>query len=282
MKTLPCVRLMLACGIIAIPAVVAARAEDAAAIAKAERQKRLDQQFQESLSWYEVFARPDDPTPVKPLSILRWSNAPRGQEGEPTLIMWTDAGRPIAISSVYPWNGHLVYDCVSLARGVGLTASENGRRIWSPTTPGVKFEPIPDSPAPGANPAARLTQMKEMADRFKVTMLGLKADLSDREEMRLLPKPIYRYRLENAERTHPDLIDGALFAFVQGTDPEAVLLIEAVRDGGRTVWQYAFGRATASGLEARLGKTLVWTAPRTYGNSDPRLPAIVFGRPLVR
>jgi hypothetical protein len=34
--------------------------------------------------------------------------------------------------------------------------------------------------------------MKSFAERFKVTMLGLKADQSDREEMRLLPKPIYR------------------------------------------------------------------------------------------
>ena len=33
--------------------------------------------------------------------------------------------------------------------------------------------------------------------------------------MRLLAQPIYRY-----ENTKGDLIDGALFAFVLGTDPE--------------------------------------------------------------
>ena len=238
--------MLFAIGIVAIDSVVAARAQDPAATAKMERQKRLDQQFQESLGWYLVSASPASQAPMKPESILRWTNAPRGQEGEPTLILWADAGRPVALASVYPWGGHLVYDCVSLARDVGLTAREDGRTIWSPTQAGVTFRDFSDIPPPGTNARARLTQMKSLAERFKVTMFGLKADESDREEMRLLPKPIYRYKLDDGQTVHPDLIDGAIFAFVQGTDPEAVLLIEAIRKGNRTDWQYAFGRATGA------------------------------------
>jgi hypothetical protein len=124
--------------------------------------------------------------------------------------------------------------------------------------------------------------MNSLSEGFKVTMLGLKADQSDREEMRLLPKPIYRYKLDDGQTVHSDLIDGAIFAFVQGTDPEAVLLIKAIRHGDRTDWQYAFARATAAGLEARLGPSVVWTAPRNYGSRDPKHPDIYFGRPLVR
>ena len=60
-------------------------------------------------------------------------------------------------------------------------------------------------------------------------------------EMRLLAQPIYRY-----ENTKGDLIDGGLFVFVQGTDPEMFLLIEA-----RTV---ADGHAP-SGVSARPGCT---------------------------
>ncbi len=281
MRTGQGVRLLFAFGIVAIDSVVVARAQDPAATAKTERQKRLDQQFQESLGWYLVSAGPGSQTPMKPESVLRWTNAPRGQEGEPTLILWADAGRPVALASVYPWQGHLVYDCVSLAREVGLTAREDGRTVWSPTVGGVTFRDFSDIPPPGTNARARLTQMKSLAERFKVTMFGLKADESDREEMRLLPKPIYRYKLDDGKTVHPDLIDGAIFAFVQGTDPEAVLLIEAIRHGDRTDWQYAFARATAAGLEARLGPSVVWTAPRTYGSNDPKLPRIVLGRPLV-
>jgi hypothetical protein len=281
MRTGQGVRLLLAFGIVAIDLVVAARAQDPAATAKMERQKRLDQQFRESLGWYLVSVGPASQAPMKPESVLRWTNAPRGQEGEPTLILWADAGRPMALASVYPWGRHLVYDCVSLARNVGLTAREDGRTVWSPTVGGVKFREFSDVPPPGTDPRARLMQMKSLSERFKVTMFGLKADESDREEMRLLPKPIYRYKLDDGQTVHPDLIDGAVFAFVQGTDPEAVLLVEAIRQGDRTDWQYAFARATAAGLEARLNSSVVWTAPRTYGSNDPKLPCIVLGRPLV-
>jgi hypothetical protein len=281
MRTYQGVRLPLAFGIVAIGLVVAARAQDPAATANTERQKRLDQQFHESLGWYLVSVGPVSQVPMKPESVLRWTNAARGVKGESTLILWADVGRPVALASVYPWARNLVYDCVSLARNVGLTAREDGRTIWSPTMAGVTFRDFADIPPTGTNARARLTEMKSLAERFKVTMLGLKADQSDREEMRLLPKPIYRYKLDDGQTVHPDLIDGAIFAFVQGTDPEAVLLIEAIRQGNRTDWQYAFGRATGAGLEARLGSSVVWAAPRDYGSQDPKLTCIYFYRPLV-
>lgn len=270
---------LLACGFVSAFAAVPAQTDGPPAAVSA-RQKSLERQFRASLDWYTVFASPDATTPLPPLSVLRWTNAPRGQEGEPTLLLWAEAGRPVALSSVYPWAGSLVYDCVSLSRGPGLTVKESGRTVWSPTTPGVTFKAIPDAPAPAANPAARLSQMKLLADRFKVTMTGLKVDLSDREEMRLLPKPIYRYAPAAGQTAPADLIDGAVFAFVQGTDPEAVLLLEAVRSEGRPAWQFAFGRATSAGLIARLGNAVVWTAAREFGSYDPKSPTIVLGRPL--
>ena len=218
---------------------------------------------------------------MKPQPVLRWTNATRGQEGEPTLILWTDAGRPRALASIYPWNGFLIYECASLTREPGLTARENARVIWSPAVAGITPRNVPDAPAPAGNEAARLVQMKVIAERFRVTMTGIRADLSDREEMRLLPKPIYRYQIAEAKAAHPDLVDGAVFAFVQGTDPEAVLLVEAIRWGDRVAWQYALAHATSSGLEAKLNSSIVWTAPRATDWNNPKRPEIGVGRPLV-
>ena len=65
--------------------------------------------------------------------------------------------------------------------------------------------------------------------------------------MRLLPKPVHRSDLGSSQGVHPDLVDGANFAFVQGADPEAVLMVEAVHQV----------------------------------DNDPELPAIVMGRDLV-
>jgi hypothetical protein len=124
--------------------------------------------------------------------------------------------------------------------------------------------------------------MKTLSERFKVALVGARPDgTEDREELRLLPRPIYRYDLDAAKAAHHELIDGAAFAFAQGTDPEAVLLIEAVRRGDLTTWQYAFGRSTGYTLEAKLGPSVVWNAPVMPTWNDPKLNGVVLGRPLV-
>jgi hypothetical protein len=46
-----------------------------------------------------------------------------------------------------------------------------------------KYQDLPDAPAPASTPAGRIRQMKVLADRFQVTMTGLKADRSDREDL---------------------------------------------------------------------------------------------------
>jgi hypothetical protein len=268
----------VACGLIVVAWLVPARAQDSASAEK-EKQQRLDRQFQESLGWYQVSARPNSWAPMKPQPVLRWLNPTRGQKGEPTLILWTDAGRPEALASVYPWGTNLTYECCSLARGEGLVAKEGSLTVWSPSIPGVTFHDIPDSPTPAEIAAARLQQAKALAERFKVALVSANGDRESREELRLLPKPIYRYELNLAKAAHPDLIDGVMFAFVQGTDPEAVLLIEAVRRGDRIGWQYAFARATGYSVEARLGSTVVWSAS-SYTN-EVRSPFRALGRPLV-
>ena len=95
----------------------------------------------------------------------------------------------------------------------------------------------------------------------------------------MLATPIYRYEIDSVKAAHPDLIDGAVFAFVQGTDPEAVLLVEAVRQGGGIGWQYAFGRATGYDVEARLGSSVVWSPPPW--TNDLKSTSRALGRPLV-
>jgi hypothetical protein len=74
-------------------------------------------------------------------------------------------------------------------------------------------------------------------------------------------------------------IDGGVFGFVQGTDPEAILLLEAVHPDGRPRWQYAFARATSAGLEARLDKPVVWAVDFLDGGTSPREPQMWLSRP---
>jgi hypothetical protein len=98
-------------------------------------------------------------------------------------------------------------------------------------------------------------------------MLGWKADSNDQEKLRLLERPLYRYEPE----TGP-VIDGAVFAFVQGTDPESLLMIELVEEASQLKWEYAFARRTAGRLEWRLDVVVVWSAPLNPEYKDPQGP----------
>jgi len=149
-----------------------------------------------------------------------------------------------------------------------------------PSAAGVEFQPIPDADVPGDSPATRLRQMKSLTSKFASTMLGWRSDKSDRETLRLLPQPLYRYETSSSGKR----FDGAVFAFVQGTDPESLLFIEAVRSAGTEHWEYAFVRQTSGELEGRYQDSVVWHQDRFPASDQPRgihfthtvpLPAVV-------
>jgi hypothetical protein len=270
--------LTLACVLVfAGPALMRAQVVDKGA----QEAQAVKAMVEESVEWYRVFSDKSAPDAMTPLRVLRWRNVTRGtQESEGVFVLWVNKGRPEASASIYPWEGNLNHDFASLSHDAKLVAREGGRVIWSPETPGVQFKDIPGASAPADTPAARLRQMKVLADRFKVTMTGWRADKSDREELRLLPKLLYRDELSEATGPEPALIDGGVFAFVQGTDPEAILVLEAVRQNGHPRWQYGFARATSGGLEARLDKTVVWAVEFLAGEATPLQPQMTLRRPL--
>jgi hypothetical protein len=146
----------------------------------------------ESLSWNELFVDETTAAPMKPLLTLRWANNTRGSEDGMTVLYIAD-GRPEAVCCIYPWQGYLVHHFDSLSRGT-LLARRDGQVIWQPAKPGPTFRAVPGADLPGATAAGRLREMKALSEQFSSTMLGWRADKSDRELLRLLPKPLYRYQ----------------------------------------------------------------------------------------
>jgi len=245
-----------------------------------EETKRLSERIEKSIDRYEILPDIAAKSALKPLPVMRWRNVARGQDGEAMMVVWAHNGRPVAMASIYPWDGFLCHEFGSLSRQTRLVARDGRAVVWSPNSAGLAFKDVPDAPAPADTPAARLRQMKAIADRFKGTMTGWKGDNSDREELRLLLRPLYRYELKEAKEPDPNLQDGALFAFVIGTDPEIVLVLEAVGPANEAVWQYAFARATSGGLEVKLDGAIVWTADKFPANRVPTNPQVTLRRPL--
>ena len=68
------------------------------------------------------------------------------------------------------------------------------------------------------------------------------------------------------------MVDGAVFAFAEGTDPEVLVILEARRDAdhpeGR--WSYSVARMTSPGVEVRLGDPVVWSGLPYWNNPRSR------------
>lgn len=245
--------------------------------------KKLNKEIEEAVKWYDVFPE-EGAEALKPLPPVHgWRNVVRGQEGQAILVVWTHNGRPVAMASIYPWEKKMCHEFDSLSRGTKLFAREGNSVIWAPEAAGVEFKPVPKAPPPAKTVANRLRQMKAIAEGFKATMTGWMRDNSDQEALRLLTTELHRYDLTGAKDTEPKLIDGALFAYAgQGTDPEVVLLLEAVGTAEKTEWQCAFARATSGGLEVKFGDEVIWSAKKHPANRDPKLPHFTMQRALEK
>jgi hypothetical protein len=196
--------------------------------------------------------------------VYLWTNPLRqgGQYG--AVYLWTCKGRAEAIGSIFSATGNagdhqreVWHEFHSLSHTI-LDVSHPGTNSWTPEGPGATFKPIADAPTPAATPAARLLQLRTLSREFS----GHTVDREEtRWELRLLPRPFYRY-----ESTDPDIVDGAVFAFVTsaGTDPEMILVLEARRPTPSTapVWQFGVARFTDLDLWVSHKGVQVYSIPR--------------------
>jgi hypothetical protein len=244
-------------------------AEDESSVSRelAQLRKRLDAA---ACEFQMTVERDKDVIDLSPIPALRWDSNARGTlSGVTTLFI--GAGRPEAVCCTYIFDKKVTHEITSLSRGK-LQARLGDATVWEPTESGVKFQPIPEAAAPAENAAGRLRQMKALANRFESKLLGWGLVNPVREELRMLPRPIYRYD----KLPVGAVIDGAVFAFVTGVDPETLLLIEAVSGDGKSHWEYSFARRTSGELEGRLDKKVVWTAAAFPVTTDRNRPDRMF------
>jgi hypothetical protein len=178
---------------------------------------------------------------------------------------------------MYQFESQIRHQVDILARETGVVGMRQSLIVWEPRETGLEFQPLPDAPPPADTEQRRLLQLRRLSTRFQATLVSLHQNVNDREVLRLLPQPIYRYGREGSE-----CLDGGLFAFVTGTDPEAVLMIEASRTTEEKYeWQYAFVRRSSGQLEARLDNDVVWQVNIWPPDSnDPRNAHLTLRTPL--
>ncbi len=223
--------------------------------------------------------------------VYRWTNASRASGQSGAMFIWTYGGRPVALGGVFsnPEQGRriLMHEFHALGPLRLFPRLKDSQQEWLPGA-GVPLTPLPDAPAPEATAMRRTLQMRELARNFTAHAID---NVDARWQLRLLSRPLYRY-----EKPEGDVIDGALFAFVSdaGTDPEIVLVLEAVKDGEKVTWQYRTVRYSISSLYVQYKEKEIWTSLRDdpkgpFGNADntyglirdrliDELPELVKGR----
>jgi hypothetical protein len=192
-------------------------------------------------------------------SVLRWTNPATGRmHGE--IYVWTAAGRPEAVMSLFKawepaWGFCGEMQSLSL---IEIAARRDQAVVWKSDKPGITFKDVPDAPSIADAAPRRLQQMRAMSQDFSAVMIDYRNNSEgERQSLRLLTQPVHRYSSPGA-----DVVDGAIFGFVLGTDAEVLLLLEArgAKDAPR--WQYAVARLNNDELAAFFKEQEVWRVGR--------------------
>jgi hypothetical protein len=207
--------------------------------------------------------------------VMRWTNlvvSPDITHGE--CFVWTLDGRPEAFTSLFSYNQggnrNVAHAWNTFSRH-RIVASYDGAEFWTP--PGLNADQmnnIPHAAAPADSRAKRLIQMRRLARAFTARSGGTDGDKE--LELRLLATPVFRH-----ESASEECLDGALFAFVTGTDPEVMLLIEARQVDDAWRWQFLPFRHSHLSLLVRYDSDPVWESRR--GSVGRRVP--VADRPYL-
>jgi hypothetical protein len=221
------------------------------------------------------------PIPMRAEPLHRWSD-PTRRFKDGSLWAWGETGRPLALTTLelYPDPpAHWAIELISLSPGplaadgqgwaAALAASAPANKgesdlSWACPTSNLTLRRIPGAPKPATIEAARLRQVRDLAARFTAHQVNRRRAAEQRYELRLLPRPFYRYSDPSS-----GLIDGAFFLFVNGTNPEILLMIEAREEGPLAPWSYGLARISRAAPTVLLDRQEVWSQP--YAGTTSRV-----------
>jgi hypothetical protein len=187
-------------------------------------------------------------------------NDPVRRHEDGTLWVFNRNGRPVAMitcttndSRTRRW-----WHSVASLSTNRLRGEKTGRSVWTPQKPGVEYRPLPDAPPPASTTARRQLQLRQVARRFNAHQFWKPGN--QRFELRLSARPVLVYSDESAR-----VLDGGVFLFTHGVNPELVLLVEAVGGQKAASWQYAIAKIGSAEFHASLDDKEVYQSPRAPG-----------------
>jgi hypothetical protein len=234
----------------------------------AERLQQMDRLSTQVTGFVEVKGK-REPLRRNAKPVLRFNDPSRAfQDG--TVWVWGEKGRPQGLLAVERYNrGFWFVECVSMTttRDQTITATLPHGLEWKCAQPGLTFKEIPNHDLPGKTEFRRLQQFKAIARRFRFRETYVGQD----SELRLIARPIHRYSDSDT------IADAALFVFSNGTNPEAVLVLECQKTESGHAWKFGVVRLSSAVLKGWLDRAEVFQSPQQQMN---QVAAPYLGAPL--
>ncbi len=210
------------------------------------------------------------PLILKSQSILNWTNPLEQGQINGSSFVWESNGRPIVIGQFFSYliNADQRSFChvFSTLTNQPVIGKRQETTFWTPAkSEKTEWHETSDVATPAATRPLRLMQMRQIARQFSAY-----TDEPSRgvRELRLLPQPLYRYD-ESAQG-----VDGGIFAYVVGNDPELLILVQCDVDKEPSVWRHRFVQSTQSTTVASAKDVEVYRYEKA-GN-DPGLATAVY------
>src|SRR5262249_31555766 len=189
--------------------------------------------------------------------LLLYTDDTRGDD-RGFLWGWGEKGRPLAVIEIFQkvqsrgaWTV-----CICNTSGGRVRAGRLGGPWWLENDSDIVFQDIPSAPSVAADAPLRQRQLKQLAQDFTAYEIWLPNDT--RYDLRRLDRPLHSYRNEDA-----GIIEGGLFTFANGTNPEVLLFIEARQaKGSKPVWQFGVGRSAYAEFHVHYQGKEVHSVPR--------------------
>ena len=132
---------------------------------------------------------------LRKVPVFEWLNPARSDQ-QGAVFVWLRDGRPAALACIFSHPedklaGRKVMHELHALDPEKLLVKRDSANEWKPQA-GLKRTELAEAPAPAATPAARLVQMRKLAQEFAGHSID--RDMK-RWELRLLPTPVYRLSL---------------------------------------------------------------------------------------